>query len=127
MLHPVIVHFSIATLAIAVVSDFLYLLSKKQSLWDMSNYLLGLGTIFAIGAVLTGQQAIEIAKIPPQVEDMVYDHRDFGQMTMWIFIALSLMRVLFIWQKLFRKRIKWIYYGLALLGLVLLFRTGLVG
>ena len=126
-LHPLFVHFTIALLSVAVICDFLYLLSKKENFWQISNYLLVIGTLSAVGAVLSGNQAAQMVEMSADVEQMVNSHRNAGQLTMWSFLALSALRFLFIRFKLFEKPLKWAYYLLGLIALIFLFRTGLLG
>lgn len=126
-LHPVIVHFAIALLSVAVICDFLYLVSKKDNFWQIANYLIVAGTLSAIGAVLTGTQAFKLIEVNPNIEHLVNSHRSSGQMAMWMFIALTGLRFLFIKLQLFQKPLKWLYYILSLIALVFLLRTGLLG
>lgn len=126
-LHPVVVHFAIALLTVAVVCDFLFLISKKENFWQISNYLLVAGTLSAIGAVLTGTQAFKLIDITPEIEGLVNSHRNSGQLAMWMFIALTALRFLFIKLHFFQKPLKWIYYIFSLMALAFLLRTGLLG
>lgn len=126
-LHPVVVHFAIALLTVAVVCDFLFLITKKENFWQISNYLLVAGTLSAIGAVLTGTQAFKLIEITPEIEDLVNSHRSGGQLAMWMFITLTALRFLFIKLQLFQNPLKWLYYIFSLIALVFLLRTGLLG
>jgi uncharacterized membrane protein len=126
-LHPIVVHFAIALLSVAVVCDFLYLITKKENFWQITNYLLVAGTLSAIGAVLTGNQAFKLIEVTPEIEALVNDHHNSGQLAMWVFIALSGMRFLFIKLQWFKKPLKWVYYLYGMVALVFLFRTGLLG
>jgi uncharacterized membrane protein len=126
-LHPIIVHFAIALLSVAVICDFLYLISQKENFRQISNYLLVIGTLSAVGAVLTGNQAFKVIEMTPEIEKLVNDHRSAGQLAMWIFIALTGMRFLLIKLQWFAKPFKWIYYLFGMVALVFLFRTGLLG
>lgn len=126
-LHPVFVHFTIALLSVAVICDFLYLISKKENFWQISNYMLVIGTLSAVGAVLTGNRAAQMIEMTPVIEQMINSHRNAGQLTMWVFVTLAALRFLFIRFKFFNKPLRWIYYVLGLIALVFLFRTGLLG
>lgn len=127
LLHPIIVHFAIVLLAVAVVCDFLYLITQKKNYWQIAGILLAVGTLSAIGAVLTGSQAYEVVDIPRSARRLVRQHRNAGTAAMWLFILTTALRFGFIQLDLFRKKIKWLYYLLALLSLTFLFRTGLMG
>lgn len=125
--HPIIVHFTIALLSIAIITDFLYLISKKENFWHFATYLLVLGTLSAVGAVLSGHQAEDSVLLNPQTRPMVDSHKLSGEITMWIFIALTTLRFVFIKLKKFGEPVKWIYYLLGLTAMVFLFRTGILG
>lgn len=126
-LHSYIVQLVIFGLAIAVVTDFLQLITGKEKFRSIATWLLVIGTIAAIFAVITGNQAHEIVEIPPGAEALVDAHRQSGLLTMWVFIALSAIRFAFLKFELFKKPLKWGYYLLALVALVFLFRTGTLG
>jgi len=125
--HPVIVHFTIALLSVAVISDFLYLITKKETFYQVASWMLVIGAMCAVGAVLTGNQAASRVEIPAEIEALVQTHRNSGQITMWSFLSLAALRFLFIKLRLFQKPLKWIYYLASAAALLFLFRTGLLG
>jgi len=125
--HPIIVHFTIALLSIALITDFVYLITRKEHFWHFSTYLLVLGTLSAVGAVLTGHQAEDSVLLNPQTRAMVDSHELSGEITMWIFIILTTLRFMFIKFKKFKEPVKWIYYMIGLTALIFLFRTGILG
>ena len=96
LLHPIIVHFAIVLLAVAVVCDFLYLLTQKKNYWQIAGILLVIGTLSAIGAVLTGSHAYEVVDIPRSARQLVRQHRNTGTSAMWLFILTSALRFGFI-------------------------------
>jgi len=125
--HPVIVHFTIALLSVAVISDFLYLITKKDTFYQVANWMLVIGAMCAVGAVLTGNQAASRVEIPAEIDALVRAHRNSGQITMWSFVILTALRFLFIKLRLLQKPLKWIYYLASVTALIFLFRTGLLG
>lgn len=125
--HPIIVHFAIALLSIAVITDFLFLITKKEHFQQIATYLLLLGTLSAIGAVLTGHQAENVVLKTPLIENLIHTHQTAGTITMWIFIVLVIIRLAFIKFRLFEKPVKWIYYLIGLAGFIFLLRTGILG
>lgn len=93
----------------------------------MSTYLLVLGTLSAIAAVFTGHQAEEAVIKNPQVENLISSHETSGEITMWIFILLTVSRFFYLKFKLFEKRVKWFYYVIGIIALSFLLRTGILG
>lgn len=127
LLHPFIVHFTIVLLSIAVLIDFLYLVSKKEKHWKMAEKLLITGVICSIISVFTGNQAFYAVEISREVRPLVLTHESSGYWTMALFLVLLLLRTAFHQLKFFEKPVKWVYYGWALLALAFLLRTGLLG
>jgi uncharacterized membrane protein len=125
--HPIIVHFAIALLSIAIITDLIYLITKKENLKDISTYLFVLGTLSAIAAVLTGHQAEEAVVKTPQVETLISSHENSGEITMWIFIVLTASRFFYLKFKLFEKPVKWFYYVIGIIAFSFLLRTGILG
>ncbi len=127
LLHPFVVHFTIALLAIAVVCDGLHLVTQKPKFWRYTNFLLVIGTLAAIAAVVTGNQAHDAVEIAREIKPLVREHRNSGEWTMRVFIFLTTMRFIFAKLKWFQKPLKWIYYAVAIIAFVFIFRTGLMG
>lgn len=125
--HPIIVHFAIALLSIAIITDLIYLISKKEHFMQIATYLLLTGTVSAIAAVLTGHQAEEAVLKTPEIEALISAHKNSGEITMWIFIAVAALRFPYIKFKLFEKPLKWIYYLGSIIALTFLLRTGILG
>jgi uncharacterized membrane protein len=126
-IHPIIVHFVIAFLSAAVILDLLYLAAKKEQFWQISNYLMLIGTFSSIVAVVSGHQAEEAIIKTSEVNDLIVNHQISGELTMWLFISLTTFRYIFRKFNFFEKATKWIYYILGIISLVFLFRTGLLG
>lgn len=127
LFHPIVVHFAIALLSLAVVLEFLFLISKKENHWQLAGQMMVAGTVFAILAVITGHLAYDQVEIKKSVEALVHSHRDTGTIAMWGFIVLTAIRFAFIRFSLFKKPIKWLYYLLVIFAVTFLFRTGLLG
>jgi uncharacterized membrane protein len=116
-LHPLLVHFPIALLLFAVLTQFSVLFfPKSQSLKWFTFALLLSGCIGAFAAV---QTAVHISG---DADDKAFDifetHRQLGQLTQWFSLAASLIRLVTI--KWFHKM--WLEFILSLLIL----STGIV-
>lgn len=126
-LHPIIVHFVIASLSIAVIFDFLALVSQKHRYQKLTRILLIVGTLCAVIAVLSGFEASEKLHLNETDTNLLNQHKLSGQLTMWIFIALTLFHFLRLKVPVISRKLKWAYYALAFVSLIFLFRTGLFG
>lgn len=127
ILHPYVVHLAIAVLTIGVFYDFLFLIKPKENFRKYANYLLTAGTIAAVVAVYTGNEAYDILEIPIEFKKMVWQHRDSGEWAMWLFVGMLAMRLLFMRMNWFNRPLKWIYYAISLIALLFLLRTGILG
>jgi uncharacterized membrane protein len=124
-LHPMVVHFPIALLSTALLFEVLEALLKRDFFREAALWLLGLGTLGAVVAAVTGilqEDTVEAAGVP---ERALEQHETAAFATIAVFAALLAMR----W---FRGR-RWIpnhpaiFSVLALTGLILLGLTGYLG
>lgn len=82
--HPLVVHFPIALLMTAIFLDVLALVFKRPGLHRVALWNLGLGTLGAAVAVLTGLQAARIAKHSLEIHQVIELHRKLGIATLVI-------------------------------------------
>jgi uncharacterized membrane protein len=93
-LHPMIVHFPIALLLLALLFDVLYFIFRKQAwLHAAANSLYVLGGIAAVAAFFSGRQAADLAEIPAFANSALAEHADLGQYTAWFFGLYALLRL----------------------------------
>lgn len=93
-IHPMIVHFPLVLLILAVLFDLIGLFLKKFDWIKKSSVLLYfLGTIGAIVAFLTGNTASDSINIPANAFSAVNDHADWAEITLWFFIVYTIIRL----------------------------------
>ena len=80
--HPLAIHFPIALLMTSLLLDGLALLLKRPRLHRVALWNLGLGTLGAAVAVLTGLQAARIAKHSFEIHRVMELHRKLGIATL---------------------------------------------
>lgn len=80
--HPLVVHFPIALLMTALFLDGLALVLKRPGIHRVALWNLGLGTMGAAVAVLTGLQAARIAKHSLAIHQVMDLHRKLGISTL---------------------------------------------
>ena len=91
-LHPMVVHFPIALLLTALLSEFLALLFKKPFLHRLSFWNLGLGVLGAGTAVFSGRAAMVVAKHSPEIHRVMELHERIGYIVLWLAVTVFLGR-----------------------------------
>jgi len=125
-IHPMIVHFPIVLLIIAVLFDTAGLILKKFTWLQKSALLLYLlGTIAAGVAFLTGRAASDGLDIPANVITAVNDHADWAEITLWFFSIYTIIRLsIGYFFKSLKKVIVIPIVLIGLLGIYFLYQTG---
>ncbi len=121
-LHPMLVHFPIATLFLATLADILSLFTNEQVGW-VAGVLLVIGIITALLAMVTG--LLELGKIDPQSPAIkIANLHMILIMTSWSFYSVSLF------MRLDGTRLEQpgsIAIVLSILGLIFLCYAGWLG
>jgi uncharacterized membrane protein len=126
ILHPMIVHFPIALILTGFLADTISLFIKKENcLSKVGLYLMVLGTLGAIAAVITGEYFTN--KVEGDALPLKEVHELFGKITMFILIAASVFRIFLVMKKKDEGSLKWIVYFLFLLAVIAIAITGYKG
>ena len=127
-IHPLIIHFPIALLLVAVFIDAVSIWFQKGWLYKsaLSTYLFG--TLGAIAAYFTGRIAADTVSPSFNAELTMSNHSDWGLYTVVFFSIYTLLRLIFI-KKINpeNKLIRLASLVVAIAGLYLLLRTGDLG
>ncbi len=127
-LHPLVVHFPIALLFLAVGFDLVtWLLGRPVALLRVTAVLYALGAISALVAFLSGRAAADGLDLPTEVIPAVTTHADWAERTLWFFGILALVRLALAWWRHPLARAGWVHGLLFLLGaggLWLVYQTG---
>jgi uncharacterized membrane protein len=130
-LHPLIVHFPIALLSLYIVLEILTYFIKQDSLNHFTTWILLAGIIMAVNAVLTGNQAEQVASPylgnTPGLKEAVETHEEFATFTLWYFLFLLVVRYFLMQKKKMTRLFKSVLIILALCGGILIFQTGITG
>ncbi|MCF8262185.1 MAG: DUF2231 domain-containing protein [Melioribacteraceae bacterium] len=127
--HPITVHFPIVLLITYVVFENLGVWLKKESLSETALYFLIAGILSTIFALLTGNQAAEVAiqlaekgaNIP---QELIEEHETFATITMWFYLALGIARIYFVIKKKLTDKLKIIIAILGIIGILFIYETG---
>ncbi len=104
--HPLIVHFPIALLVVAVLTDLAGLLLKRYGwLKPAALWLYVLGALGTIGAYISGKQAADVVNFPTASYSVISTHADLALYTMVFFSVYALLRLLLAWKKWDQKTV----------------------
>lgn len=117
-MHFIFTHFPIALLIFSFVFDLVGFVFKRPQ-WHFAGLLcLVIGTLGAIASVLTA---------PNMPNPQIATHAMFGRTTMYVSIALTLIRIVLLWRKKIDIGPKPVYLAGALIGVILVSYTGHLG
>ncbi|HET54238.1 MAG TPA: hypothetical protein ENN33_03365 [Ignavibacteria bacterium] len=124
-LHPFVVHFPIAAFMLYAVFEVTGILADNDFILKMAFVLLFIGVISSVGAVLTGNQAAEIAVMQNvEWDSLIEKHEDYATITLWYFFAILVFRTYLVLKKKFSGVLKYIFIPLVLIGSFLIYETG---
>lgn len=125
-IHPMLVHFPIAIILLAVLLDFLNFFLPDEW-WDelKTTILYGIGTLSAIIVYYSGTLAADSVFLPSGAQSVLNEHADWAWWTVWFFGAYTVLRILLHrYKAMDRKSIRTAVFVLALPGLFLVYETG---
>lgn len=93
-IHPLIVHFPIAILTLAILSDLIAQFLRQRK-WPQIAVaaLYAAGAIAAVVAFLTGRAAADSVDVPAAANAVLTEHADRGELTMWFFLIYAGLRL----------------------------------
>jgi uncharacterized membrane protein len=126
--HPRIIHFPVAFLIIYVILEITGVISRKDFFQKTAFLFLFLGVLSAVAAVITGNQAAEIAS---KWEDkgaiipfgLISEHEEFATITLWYFTGLLVLRTFLVLKKKFKGLYHYLIILLAIGGAYLIYQT----
>jgi uncharacterized membrane protein len=117
-LHPMLVHFPIALVAIGFLAEFAFLLFKKEvCLTKMGFYLLVIGTLAACATWLSGD--LFTSEMTGAAGEVRETHELLASITVGLLIATSVLRSVILFLKSENSKLKilaFLLYGLAALS-----------
>jgi uncharacterized membrane protein len=95
-LHPLVIHFPIALLIVAVMADVVdHFVGRPSWLAPAGTALYALGAVSAGVACITGQQAADTVLMSGMAHSIVAAHRTWALATTFYFGVLAIVRVAF--------------------------------
>lgn len=98
--HPMIVHFPIVLILVALLFDLMSLIFRNKTwLRTGAHVLYFLGAIAAVITYLSGRQAADTVEIAAQAYPVLSEHADLALYTVLFFGIYALLRLFFVWKK----------------------------
>ncbi len=123
--HPVLVHFPVAGIPLALLGLLASLLSRKQVFAAADVPPLLLAALAAVAAVISGNIAHDTMRLSSSLHDYVRWHQYAGTTVMILALVLGVMRI-WRWNRLTGPWL-WVYGGGLLLAALLAGLTGYLG
>lgn len=128
-LHPILVHFPIVLLPLAVLIDLVAVL-RRSPIW--SRAATGFYVLGALAAWITaeaGEEAVHsLENVPATTQPLLSEHSDLGHYTLWLFAALAAIRLVLWWRdhrsdRLSMIAVRGVVVVAGLIGLGVLYET----
>ncbi len=126
--HPLLVHFPIALFILYFVFESSGIIFNKEYLLKSGVIILALGVAGALEAVLTGNQAAQLLDaqglITPEINRVIEDHEEWATITLWFYVIVLGLRVFLTVNKKFVGKVRYIFIALSLIGVFFIYQTG---
>lgn len=125
-LHAMIVHFPVALILVAFLSELIGLILKKEFYLQASLYILVLAALAAIAAYLTGDAAGE-GMDGGSLQRALGSHEEAATFTLWLTIAAAGAKIALYLVKKEMRWLKVLTFALLLAAAGSVARTGYLG
>ena len=124
-IHPLLVHFPIAILFVAVLLDGAGLILRARPFWRQAAVLMYvLGGVAVLVTYLAGKQAADLVFLSTEGNAALTEHADWALWTLWFFGIFAIARPLIDLTAFGKKTAVWVAMVIIpAAGLVLLFQT----
>jgi len=127
--HPRIIHFAVAFLTIYPLAELIAYIFKKDYLEKTAHIILFVGVMSALGAVITGNQAENVASLWEDKGAIIpfgeiNEHQEYATITILFFAALLIIRTFLVVKHKFNGFLRIAVLVLAFVGFYFVFETG---
>jgi uncharacterized membrane protein/YHS domain-containing protein len=123
--HPVLVHFPLAGMPLALLGFLAWICRGSESFAKADVGPLLVATVASILAVNSGNALYDATRFSASTQEIVQDHWWYSERVMVLAIALSVLRI-WRWNRMTGKW-RWVYGGGLMLACGLLAYTGFLG
>lgn len=127
--HPRVVHFPIALFLVYTLLEITGITLRKEFFSRAALLILLLAILGCIAAVLTGNQADQVAKLWEEKGAIIpfgaiSEHEEWATYTLWYMVLIASFRIYLVVNKKFSGFLKYIFIVLSLAGCFLIYETG---
>lgn len=123
-LHPIVVHFPIALLIVAIVMDVLSLIMSREWWSEKQTTLLYmLGAVSAVAAFLTGRIAADSVWLSAEAQSILSSHSDWALRTALFYAVYAACRIILFNREKVSRVLRYSFIPISLIGVFLIYRT----
>lgn len=128
-IHPMLVHFPIAILSIAILFDFVSFFFDRDNTWwtqKATAFLYGIGAVAAIIVYYTGTVAADSVMLPAKAQSVLSEHANMAWYTIWFYGIYAVARIAAVSMvgQHYQRQIHIGFFLVSLVGMFLLYETG---
>jgi uncharacterized membrane protein len=126
-IHPLLVHFPIALLLVAVATDVAgWILRGNRWLRHVATFLYVVGTLTIAATYAAGRAAAGSVWLPGMAHAIVKEHWDWAFRTAWFFGVITAARLVVLWprQRDPHRVVIAVFALVGLVGVLMLVETG---
>lgn len=128
-IHPVIIHFPVALFTVYTLFEIISLYMKEKNFERVSLIILGLGILFSVWAVMTGDKAFETVRnlLSEEQLKLVESHENYATITMFYYAGLLFIKFFLLTKNKMGGLVKYIYLAMVFIGNIFIYLTGYYG
>jgi len=125
--HPQIVHFPIALLLCAMLSELISYKMQREFWEKVTLFLMGLGVVSALAAVLSGDAAADKVEKAAGIAALISQHRQAALWVLGLFSIIWIIKVVLYHFRIDRLQYRLILTLLMVLGAFQIYQAGHFG
>ncbi|MCB0731251.1 MAG: DUF2231 domain-containing protein [Ignavibacteriae bacterium] len=130
-LHPLVIHFPIALLFFYILLEVSNIFINKDYLRNVSLFVLLLGVIGGVVAVLTGNQSLQMLEQNSNITRLhiryINNHEYFATITLWYFFVILIVKIYLLKKKNYKQIFRYLFVIFVIGGGIILYQASKLG